>query len=248
MNRKQTSFIIGLCTLVLSCMTSNESFAAPKSARTIPCPRVIGDKREAVLHDTRLRTGQPFQCFRNQKDAHKAGYQTEKAASSYNYTGWYRLRIKQIKDTCSGIPVSGNLALFLQVKENANGIFANFCPSTVDLQGSRSGYGLSASGTELTTVLPVTSICPDGNVSQTRQVTLTQALSGSTGFTATYKVIQICMSPAYEGKTCSREYSGIAFHETHTIWPSVSDNVLALQSACSVATQRCVECHSNFNN
>src|SRR5437868_1519934 len=108
--------IAGFLMATSLCAFNAESFAATKKPRTIPCPQVIGDKREAVMHDTRLRTGQPFQCFRNQSDARSAGYQTTKVASRYNYTGWYRMRVKAIKDTCSVVPVLGNLVLFLQMK------------------------------------------------------------------------------------------------------------------------------------
>lgn len=222
-------------------------FAAPKPrvARTISCAPYIGDKREAVVHDSRAKP--PFQCFRTLTDALKAGYQTKKTAKLHDYTSWYRLNLSKKKDTCSSFPTfGGKLTLFLQIKENSDGAFASFCPTSMDLKGSRTGFGLTVAGTTNQTVDVDSTICPDGKIAATKQVELTQSLEGATMFSVTYKVVHVCQTASYRGITCSQEFSGIAFPETHIMWPAVPNNIMDLDLGCAEASKRCVGCHPNL--
>ena len=159
------------------------------------------------------------------------------------------MRLKITKDSCSGARVGDSgPVLFLQAKQNSAGVFGSFCPNIGDYTGVKSTNGFAISTITEKQEAPNSSVCADGLVVDHQYVELDRVIKNGPAFTVKYKIVRTCKSPEYQGVTCSKEYGGVAFHETHRIWPAVPENYTQLAAGCTAALQTCSSCHAGLNN
>ncbi|MBN8548002.1 MAG: hypothetical protein J0M12_01665 [Deltaproteobacteria bacterium] len=236
--------LAGLC-CALMCGPGMVSAQSGSKARrlAVPCPPVIANKNDGIMRSTGPRgSSGPYYCYRSTAQAKKGGFTSVATAKDKDYTGWYRVVLTITKNTCDPNPPAGGPVLFLEVKQNSAGVFGQFCPSIGSFSGIRSGGGLVMSALSNFTQAPQDSMCDDGKVQRHQYLELTKVVDGATGFSAKYTQVESCPT-ASSNATCTRQYSGVAFYETHTIWPVVSEDLNQLAPNCNTALTRCVECH-----
>lgn len=215
------------------------------SLKQIECPAVIADAEEGTFNFVGGRKKGKYRCFAKQRDAKKAGFKTKAEVESYDFTGWYRLKLsKVIRDTCSATPAIGGGTFFLQLRQSESGVAGQFCPSIGVYTGYRAGNGFVLSTSEEFDSIGGIDFCGDAEVKKQQFVELQQIVKGSPSFLANYRTHYRCLAGEFSGTTCIREFSGIAFLETHTIWPPVADNIDQQESLCEIASTRCRECHT----
>ena len=228
------------CALVL--MFSGSAVAAPKSKKrslAVACPKVIANKSDGTQRST--GSSSQYKCFRNSVDARRDGFFSTTTARAYDFTGWYRLTLTLTSSTC-GDSIIGGPTLFLEVKQNSSGVFGQLCPSVGTFSGTRNASRLTVSGIANYSENPAQSLCDDGQVQRHQYLEMSRVVDGDTAFSVLYTQIFSCPS-AGSYSSCSRKYTGIGRHETHQIWPIVSDDLHQLASGCSAALNTCVDCH-----
>lgn len=237
---------VALHLFALESAADNRSSKSTK--REVPCPSVVADRRDGVFYRYSKRAGAfPFKCFVDSKSAQRKGFESKTNRETYDYTGWYRLSVKLVKDTCNpNTTLGAGPVLFLQVKQNDAGVFGQFCPNLGSFSGIKSGPGIVMSGVESFSEPVSDSMCDDGKLQVHKYVEMTRLIDSNPTFSVTYKQLSNCTSPGSGSVSCVREYVGIAFHETHTIWPGVSDNITELAAGCTTALKRCVNCHPSL--
>ena len=247
--RSSIGLFCAALTLIVGSLTINSALAEPKvRSRKIECPAVIADKRDGTYQIYNSKSKKyPFECYGSIRDAKRGGFQTTQAILGYNFTGWYRLRLKLIKDSCDNLPHQGHQALFLQIKQTNDGLFGDFCPSFGELSGIRAKNRMTISGIEDIQKLTENSMCTDGKVRRHQYVELSRVVDGSAAYVAKLRQIESCTTAGETEKTCSREYSGIGFLETHMIWPKVPEAIGEMPDGCTMALTTCEECHPGIN-
>ncbi len=218
-------------------------------SREVACPAVIADKSQAVLFKRSAKaTKNRFACYKTAKDAQAEGFKTLRAAQQGNYSGWFRMRLKLVKDTCSGIPHSDGPALFVQIKQNDSEVFAEFCPTLGKFSGVSAPNGFTVSSLDEGGHLASLSVCGEGNVRDHQFFEFSEVIGGSAAYNVRYSIVRRCLDASAPVESCVREYTGIAFHETHTLWPPVADKIDEMPNGCSMALTRCSICHPELTN
>ena len=110
----------------------------------------------------------------------------------------------------------------------------------------RTASGLSTAHTDLIHEISSPLACADGMVERSEHLELSRAVDGGSGFNARMVVVQRCPGINEGMLSCTTEYTGIAFHETHTIWPDHAVNASAMEYSCGEALKTCSECHDNL--
>lgn len=225
---------------VFALSASSPLYAADKKKiRSIPCPKVIADKKTGQFGSNTSR----YTCFNDTSTAKKAGFVTTKAFALKNLSGWYRLKLgKSIKDTCSHTNIGAG-TLFLQVRDNSDGVFGEFCPQIGRYSGTRTEGGFLLSGTEILDSTSDAAICGGGAVERYETVELSKVVNDTPFFTANYSVIFRCLNTQAAGSACTKQYTGVAFYETHPIWPPAAEDISTFPMGCGQALTKCVDCH-----
>ena len=213
--------------------------------RTIPCPPIVADKGSGKFQSSRSKNS-PVQCFASDKDAKIAGFMSAKALQKIKVEGWYRISVKRTKDSCGGISGPDGPVFFVQVVEQNGAVYTDFCPSTGRHSGVKTEGGFSTVHTEVVRSSTNALSCSDGMVERTEHLELNRALDGSPGFTARLVIVQRCPGEIEGVLSCNTEYTGVAFSETHPIWPPVAHNASLTTGACQQALQTCANCHENL--
>lgn len=217
--------------------------------KTIPCPPIIGERETGRFATTQVPTNKsPYQCFRNRNDAKKSGYASQKISVNKDLSGWFRIRLTKVRDRCNDTVSDTGPVLFLQVNQKDKGIFTDFCPSLGQMTGVRAGSGFTASRTATITESDSPLSCSDNLIEKTQQLTLSPVVEPGAAFNAVYEIIRRCVTGDEATKSCTIQYSGVAFYETHEIWPDVDPNINMIRASCQTALHSCVECHPNLKD
>lgn len=219
--------------------------AQPRS-KAIACPPIIGDKTSGSFKKTK-KNGRDYECFRSEADAKMDGYLTPRSLNKFNYSGWWRLKINKVDDSCGKFGPKTDLVLFLQLSQHGDAIFGDFCPGLGLLTGIKNNSSISIFRAEMAIEARGALACADGKVEVTKRLQMDRILQDSPSYVVQLSDIRRCSDISQGALTCTTTLSGIAFPETHEIWPSVEKNTSLLQSACSVALDRCSECHDNLS-
>ncbi|MBX7137917.1 MAG: hypothetical protein K1X83_08040 [Oligoflexia bacterium] len=241
--------LIILWSLLLA--SGSDVAAAPRReraiSRSIACPKIIADPASASYRPQRTgrRSSGNYKCYRKASDARRDGFLSQfgAAISSQDYTGWYRITLNLVKDTCTGDGPGSGPVLFLQIRQTEAGVFGEFCPAIGSYSGVRSGSGFVISGEGQLSENPAQSMCDDGKVEEHQYIEMTRVVDPLAAFNVSFKWLHSCSSQSSGDKSCIKEYSGIAFHETHILWPPVSENRHELPVGCGMALQNCADCH-----
>jgi hypothetical protein len=223
------------------CATAN----AQSKSKAIPCPPIIGDKSAGIYSATAGRkSGSQFQCFRSAKDARATGYIETRSLGKIDFTGWYRISFRKLtKNTCGFSKGAASSTLFLQVRESDSALFGEFCPSIGFFAGSQTADGVVLAHSATESKIANLGLCTTEPVEHQEILELKRMINDDPLFSATFRSTYRCVSPGEGSKSCIIELSGIAFPETHKLWPPVSANITELHGGCSVALTRCADCH-----
>jgi hypothetical protein len=222
-------FIITLILIIIPTITYGQS----------NCPPFIGDAESGVVYKRSNKLSQfPFKCFSNKKKATKAGYLPN--APEKDFTGWWRVAVTPVMDTCNALEGS-TVNLFLQVKESPMDVYAEICPTNHKFHGLRTSKDLVLSST-VSSSTNADHKCGQGGVEITTEMVLGVNKIG-TANTATYRVKQRCLNPQVSANTCMQVWEGVAFHEKHTIWPTVPSDINKFPVGCGFALKTCSSCH-----
>lgn len=220
--------------------------------RQIACPPIIADKESATQFKGQAKGNKGrFACYRTAKDATKDGYSSLRVAQNKDFTGWYRVNLKSVKDTCGSFLSGIDPVLFLQVRETEAGVFGDFCPSLGQLSGinTPNGFVISAlSESDVAQDVPAAqqTLCAEGKIRTQQVFEFNQVVDGGKAFSVTYSRVRSCSSEASGAATCIVKFEGIGFHETHPIWPPVPENITTLPQGCAVAMTKCADCHEGL--
>lgn len=213
----------------------------PSVAVADECPTVIADKKNKLYY-----SGKDFSCFDSSQTLKRKGYARARAATRSNYTGWWRMNLNPVEDTCSGISVrgSGRVTFFLQLKQDKEDLFGAVCPSperyTGQSLGSR-GFVVVAKreiqrddtcgGTASEMAYSFSAAQLDDKLSTAREVT--------------YRAVKTCLDPAFGHVRCHTVWKGDGGREmpNHRFWPTVPENLTQFDATCSDALTRCDGCH-----
>ncbi len=223
--------------------------AEAKAGSAGSCPTVIADRATGQFERTN-RKDKPsrYECFPNAAKAKKKGYLNLKSLQEKDFTGWWRLSLKSVKDSCGDSHKGVGPALFVQVIQSESAVFADFCPSLGRQSGVRNDSGVITQRTEVLKELDNPLGCTDNLVEVSEQMTLSRIVEGSQFYSARFVTVRRCPNLEEGGRSCVTEYEGVGFAETHTIWPQVDLNASTMKNGCSLALTRCVECHENLKN
>lgn len=220
-----------------------------KPAKAINCPTVIANRSNgSYTAASKSSKRNMYQCYKNKADAEENGFLSTKELSLQDYSGWWRLGFTSTKDTCGNQSGRSGPVFFLQVVQHGQAVYGDFCPSIGRLSGVRTGSGFSASLTSQTNDFASNLGCKDGIVEQHQQLELSSAVSGANAYTARLVTVLRCPAEDEGARSCTIEYNGIAFSETHPFWPSVDANVSNMAAGCGTALTRCKDCHENLSN
>lgn len=232
--------LVGVLCLVFPELVSAHS-------KAVVCPPVVaqrstGEFRTVIPGFNRA----PYECFSNKNDARKAGYRGQEVGQQRDLSGWYRIRLTKVRDSCDDTKSLDGPVLFLQVNQKDKAVFADFCPSLGQLVGTRSGSGLLVSRTENVVESNGPLDCSDGQIGRTDQLEFSPIVKGTYTFAGKYSIVRRCLTGEEATKSCTIEYSGVGFFETHPIWPKVDPNINFIKASCKTALHTCVECHPNL--
>ena len=142
-------YFLSVCIFLL--FTSSLLWAEEQShSKSIKCPAVIADRDSGVFY-----TGRDFRCFDNKRSAKNKGFISAESLVVPDFTGWWRLGVTQVQDTCSTAPFEtlGKTSIFLQVKHTDSGLFVGLCPGKEkyvgNINSSKNGFLVSSSTTTL---------------------------------------------------------------------------------------------------
>jgi len=219
----------------------SSAFAAPSRKRAI-CPAYVANKSEGIAYP-----GDKFLCFKNSKDAVKLGVKRLSSMREGALTGWWRLNVNLKSNTCPNVPSDqGKVTMFLQVKENSEGLFADTCPGGDRYVGQRLlnnvGYTLTALKT-----LKSDSSC-NGDPSQIAYLIKVQGLTGRDASQVSYRVIRTCLGATTGSEQCHTEWQGNGGQEkpSHQFWPTVPSDLGQFGVTCASALTKCADCHNKL--
>lgn len=247
--------VISLAAVILcvcmsaSAQSSSKNKRAQKKIKSkqISCPPIIGDRSDATQTKVSSNPARSrFVCYRNTKDAKKEGFRTAKIAASENFTGWYRMRLKISKDTCSPQLFSGPV-LFMQVRHDPAGVFGEFCPTIGAFSGVSKPNGFEMSATEDANIIFNGGFCGGKNIRSHQHLEFSRVVQDGAAFSVKLTKVYRCAGQDGGTESCMREFNGVAFAETDPIWPPVSDTISQVQNVCNTAmTTACVHCHAEL--
>lgn len=216
-------------------------------AEPVSCPAVIGDKETGAYRSTKSKSSR-FECFSSQSAARRDGYSAPNRLTRENFTGWWRLRFLSKKDSCNKVTRKEGPVFFIQIRQRGLAAFADFCPSLDRMTGSRTSEGINVTLTKEVSELTNPLNCSNGVVEVTRHLEMTQMYNGSKGYDARMVEVRHCPEQSEATRSCTVEYTGVGFRETHSIWPAVSNNISEMLTGCQQALQTCVSCHPSFED
>lgn len=239
----RTLFLSIVALIVLLSSSTGEASPRRRARGEVHCPLVIADAMSGSFYRRNRRPEVfPFSCFRKPRAALRAGYNNARITRNQPYTGWWRLAVDSMRSTCEPqLPQNRTTAIFLQVRQNDSGVFAEICPSNTRFTGSASATVLRLSASERLSSVPDAARCENGQEEITQLIEIHGAPDAPTP-RATFKRVRRCLSQRTPF-TCTDEYEGRAFLETDPRWHAVSENVNELSLGCERATQNCTACH-----
>lgn len=216
------------------------------------CPKIIANGEQGSFYERSSSVKFPYLCFSNRKDARTLGLVTA-AKIDKDFTGWWRVNGRQKKNSCETELSTGKYTTFLQVLGNQSGVFAELCGpgqfssgGTQRYVGTTNDGGFVVSTNSITADAGTTKLgCSDGQKEVTQSLDIRNIVNGRSNF-ARFTQIERCLTDVSGEKTCSRQWTGEASHETSHSFPPVPANVNQFTTGCSIAVTRCGDCHSEF--
>ena len=223
--------------------------AESKNGGTLACPPIVADTQSGEFQKTTSAgKNRRYECFKSSTQAKKKGYLSLNSLNSKDFTGWWRLRLKSVNDSCAVTPNGVGPALFIQIIQTGSAVFADFCPSLGRETGVRNDNGISTQRTEIVKEYENPLGCADGLVEVSENLELARVVDGSMLYSARFVTVRRCPGTDEGARSCASDFIGEAFPETHKIWPVVDPNASTMKNGCSVALTRCVECHENLKD
>lgn len=205
------------------------------------CPTFIGDPLTGALYKNTKKVKQfPFKCYSNKRTATKSGFVPVKVESSL--TGWWRVAVTSVSDSCDTSFYKGDTVnMFIQLKEDSTGIYGEVCPTNTQFHGSRGGnHSILVSNYSSTPTLE--NRCNGGEMEVISELKISN-FKMKDSHQASYKIKYRCLGEDSEASVCAQKWEGVAFHERHTIWPTVPSNINKFPSGCGLALKTCSSCH-----
>lgn len=231
-----------------SSSSSSSSSRAPSKRGLVACPPVVAYKDTAQLVTTKTARSKaaPVLCFRDEKSAKARGFKVQKELQKKNITGWYRVKLNKKIDDCKSTGLGNGPALFVQINQKKTGVWADFCPSVGRLVGVSRDGGINVTQTEVSRFGLNPLNCTDGIVEVTQSFEMVPVVDGVGAYSARYTTVQRCPNVEESDRTCTSDFRGIVFPETHPLWPAVDPRVEMMGKLCSKALTTCEECHDEL--
>jgi hypothetical protein len=224
-------YAVTLLLLMLALFEPAASHAQEQRRSKVPCPEIVADKRTGTFQKGKLKSSK-FECYSSEKAATKLGYTSESAVRTRDFSRWWRLRLSKVKDSCGDYQAKNGPVLFLQLRQNGQAVFGDFCPSLGVLRGVRTSFGFTAAATDTVNELSNPLGCEGGIVEKTQTLELSQMFDKSRGYSVRYVAVRRCPSG----------------DEGFRIWPAVNPNPNEFVNGCGMALQRCADCHESLRD
>ena len=234
--------------LVVLLFSASDAVALRKKKSTnIPCPNYIGDMREGTYYHKSTNTDEfPFECYNRVRKVRDHGFRSIFDSMQDNYTGWWRAKISQTKDTCgNNLNPENVINIFVQVRDNDSGVFAATCPGSQRYTGMKQSSGFDVAAESRWVKGSKGIDCGGGEVLFSETIEFDK-VTKEHGGEVTFKRVERCADTESLVPPCTTEWRGEVFRETHPIWPEPANHINAFNDGCTEGLKTCENCHESL--